>query len=386
MSRSKLTPASFIDIGKQTAASFGEDRIYRHAAALAYFTVFSLSPLIVVLISVLAIYYGGDAARAGHTIQGQFEQTVGPVAAGAIKQMLDSATDNGSNTSKPITATIIALAIALWGASGLFGALQDSLNSIWGVMPKPDLGVMGFVRTRFVSFAMVLGVGFLLLVSLVLSTVLSAVSHVASGAVGDSVIIGWVFNFVLGLFVSMLLFAAIYKVLPDAKLQWKDVWVGAFVTALLFSLGRLALGAYLGRAGTTTTYGSAGALVVLLLWVNYASTILFAGAEFTKAYANTLGSKIEPSSHALAFVTETKVTTHVGKKTSAQPTANSLAQSDGKDAKAGAAPSKAPLSPEKQAEMMKSRRLDFEYTLSAVAGATLVVLWVLRKRSAEAEE
>lgn len=387
MSHSKLTPAAFLDIGKQTASSFGEDRIYRHAAALAYFTVFSLSPLIVVLISVLALYFG-DAARAGNAIKDQIDQTVGPVAAEAIQQMIKSATTNGSDTSRPITATIIALLVALWGASGLFGALQDSLNAIWGVMPKPDLGVMGFIRTRFISFAMVLGVGFLLLVSLVLSTVLSAVSHVASGAVGDSVIIGWVLNFILGLFVSMLLFAAIYKVLPDAKLKWKDVWVGAFVTALLFSLGRLALGAYLGRGGATTTYGSAGALVVLLLWVNYASTILFAGAEFTKAYANTLGSKIKPSDNALAFTTETTITTHVGKAAPAQATPDSLAKTSGKAslAKAGQADdakAKPPLTPEKQAELVKSRRLDFEYTLSAVAGAAMVVMWVLRKRSKE---
>lgn len=389
MSHSKLTPASFIDIGKQTAASFGEDRIYRHAAALAYFTVFSLSPLIVVLISVLALYFGGDAHKASDTIKNQFDQTVGPVAAEAIQQMIKSATSNGTDSSRPITATIVALAIALWGASGLFGALQDSLNSIWGVMPKPDLGIMGFIRTRFISFTMVLGVGFLLLVSLVLSTALSAVSSVAGGAMGDSVIIAWIFNFVLGLFVSMLLFAAIYKVLPDAELKWKDVWVGAFVTALLFSLGRLALGAYLGGAGTTTTYGSAGALVVLLLWVNYAATILFAGAEFTKAYANTLGSKIKPSDHALAFTTETKVTKHVGKAGPAQATPDSLAKPSSKsgavDKDGKATPAKTPLTPEKQAELMKSRRLDFEYTLSAVAGAAMVIMWVLRKRSREVE-
>lgn len=384
MSRSKLTLASFIDILRQTAADFGEDRIYRHAAALAYFTVFSLSPLIVVLISVLAIYYQ-DAARASDAISNQITSTVGPVAADAIQQMIKSATSNGTNASRPITATIVALGVALWGASGLFGALQDSLNSIWGVMPKPDLGIWGVVRTRFLSFAMVLGVGFLLLVSLMLSTALAAVSSVASGLVGDSVVIAWILNFVLGLFVSMLLFGAIYKVLPDAKLQWKDVWVGAFVTALLFSLGRLALGAYLGRAGTATTYGSAGALVVLLLWVNYAATILFAGAEFTKVYANTLGSKIEPSANAVAFMTETVKTSHVGKSASAQPTANSLAKSNSSENGPALAKAKPPLSPEKQAELMKSRRQDFEHTLSVVAGAAVVLLWVLRKRAKEME-
>lgn len=381
MSRSKLTPASFIDIGKQTAASFGEDRIYRHSAALAYFTVFSLSPMIVVLISALSLYYR-NAQSAGVAVQSQIEHAVGsPAVAKAVAEMANSATNNGTDASKPIWATAIALLIALWGASGLFGALQDSLNSIWGVMLKPEGGVMNFIRTRFVSFAMVLGVGFLLLVSLVLSTVLSAVSGAASGVLGDSVIIAWILNFVLGLFVSTLLFAAIFKVLPDADIQWRDVWVGAFVTALLFSLGRLALGVYLGREGATSTYGSAGALVVLLLWVNYAATILFAGAEFTKAYANTLGSKIKPSENAIAVSTEHVETEHAGKSVGAQPTATTLAKSKGEVAVAA----KPELSPEKKQQLLKARRMDFEHTLSVVAGAAMVVLWVLRKRAKHSE-
>ena len=382
MSRSKLSPASFLDVLKQTGAAFGEDRIYRHAAALAYFTVFSLSPLVVVLISALAIYYG-NADKAGVAVQSQIEQVVGPVAAEGIKQMVNNATNNGTDSSKPIWATAIALLIALWGASGLFGALQDSLNSIWGVMLKPEGGFMNFVRTRFVSFAMVLGVGFLLLVSLVLTTALSAVSGAASGVLGDSVYLAWALNFGLGLLVSTLLFAAIFKVLPDADIQWRDVWTGAFVTALLFSLGRLLLGAYLGGAGASSTYGSAGALVVLLLWVNYAATILFAGAEFTKAYANTLGSKIKPSEHAIAVSTEVVETTHAGKSSAAKPSSalaksNSIAKTDGEKVKPE-------LSPEKKAELLHARKLDFEHTLSVVAGATIVVMWVLRKRSKKSE-
>ncbi|BCM92384.1 hypothetical protein IAD21_04263 [Abditibacteriota bacterium] len=390
MANSKLTPASFVEVVRQTATAFGEDRVSRHAAALAYFTVFSLSPLIVVLISVAAIYFG-DAAKAGDAIKHQIENNVGTVPAEAIQDMIKNATANGSDASRPIVATIIALGVALWGASGLFGALQDSLNGIWGVMPKPDLGIMGVVRARFISFAMVLGVGFLLLVSLVLSTVIAAIAGAASGVMGDSAIIASVLNVVLGVFVSTLLFAAIYKVLPDAEIQWRDVWLGGFVTAVLFSLGRWLLGIYLGRMGASSTYGSAGALVVLLLWINYAATILFAGAEFTKAYANKLGSKILPSSHALAFTTETVVTTHAGKAGPAQATPDSLAKAGGKgtsskDGKGEVVKAKPPLSPEKQAELAKSRRLDFEYTLSVVAGAAMVVVWVLRKRAREDAE
>ncbi len=390
MAHSKLTPAAFSAIVKQTASSFGEDRIYRHAAALAYFTVFSLSPLIVVLISALAIYFG-NAARAGTAIQEQIAQVVGPVAAAGIKQMTDSATSHGTDTARPIYATIIALGIALWGASGLFGALQDSLNTIWGVMPKPTEGIMNFIRTRFVSFAMVLGIGFLLLVSLVLSTVFAALTSMTSGVMGDSAVLAWVFQFVLGLIVSTLLFAAIFKVLPDADLQWRDVGVGALVTGLLFSLGRLALGLYLGRAGATSTYGSAGALVILLLWVNYAATILLIGAEFTKAYANVLGSKIKPNEHAIAVdspealaagiksgpSSPSSIVSDSPSKTATSNDAIATATSNGAR---GAVVVKSELAPEKRAELERGRKLDFEHTLSVVAGAAIVVLWVLRKR------
>ncbi len=386
MSRSKLSFASFFDILKQTAASFGEDRVYRHSAALAYFTVFSLSPLVVVLISALTLYYH-NAASAGVAVQAQIERAVGsPTVAEAVTQMVNSATNNGADTSKPIWATAIALLIALWGASGLFGALQDSLNTIWGVMPKPEGGFMNFVRTRFVSFAMVLGLGFLLLVSLVLSTVMSAVSGMLNSVLGDTALVAGALTFVLGLLVTTLLFAAIFKVLPDAEIQWRDVWTGAFVTALLFSIGRVALGAYLGRAGTSSTYGGAGALVVLLLWVNYAATILFAGAEFTKAYANTLGSKIKPSDHAIAVSTEVVETAHAGKSASPKPaTAASLVKTTSNAAQPAQAQAKPELSPEKKAELLKARKLDFEHTLSVVAGAGIVVLWVLRKRARESD-
>ncbi len=381
MTRTKLTTASFIDIGKQTATAFGEDRIYRHAAALAYFTVFSLSPLLVVLISALALYFG-NAAQAGNAIKEQIVQNVGPVAADAIQTMIKSATNNGASSSKPIWATVIALGIALWGASGLFGALQDSLNNIWGVVPKPTEGLMNFVRTRFVSFAMVLGVGFLLLVSLVLSTVLSAASNAASGVFGHSAALAWILNFVIGLLVSTLLFGAIFKVLPDADLQWRDVEVGALVTGVLFSVGRWALGLYLGREGVASPYGSAGALVVLLLWVNYAATILFVGAEFTKAYANTLGSKIAPSPHAVAV--DSPEARAAGVKVAPSPPAAIQRGSASGAAKTGV-PAKPELSPEKKAELLHTRRLDAEHALSVVAGAGMVILWMLRKRARNAE-
>jgi len=393
MTRSKLTLASFIEMGKQTAYSFGEDRIYRHAAALAYFTVFSISPLLVVIIAVAAIVLRDQAGVVG-AIQGQIQDTVGPTAGKAIEEMIQGANQHGASAARPITATIIALGVAIWGATGLFGALQDSLNNIWGVVPKPTEGVTNFIRTRVVSFAMVLGVGFLLLVSLVLSTVFAALSGVAGNVLGHSAVVAWLLNFLLGLIVSTLLFAAIFKVLPDADLQWRDVGVGAIVTGVLFSLGRLALSFYLGKESMTSAYGSAGALVVLLLWVNYAATILFIGAEFTKAYANILGSKIKPSSHAIAVDSPEALAAGISgapsspsaiQSASAKPSAAlakvSVANATTSTKATGATVVKAELTPEKRAALERDRKLDFEHTLSVVAGAGLVVLWVLRKRS-----
>ena len=368
--RPKLSFASFFDLLRSTFAAFGEDRIGRHAAALAYFTVFSISPLLLVIISVAALFYGQEAASGA--IQGQIKEAVGsPQVAAAIQEMLKNASGNGQNTARPILSTIVALGVALWGASGLFGALQDSLNSIWGVMPDPKLGFWSVVRSRFVSFAMVLGVGFLLLVSLVLTTVLAAVSNSMSGAVGESVILGQILNFGLGLVVSMLLFAAIFKVLPDADIQWRDVWVGAFATAFLFSIGRLILGIYLGRPAVTSAYGSAGALIVLLLWVNYAATILFFGAEFTKAYANKFGSKIEPSDGAIAISAEARA-----RQGLAPQSALSGAAGTGKGAVLVANEPSIPHKPQISADQKQA----FEHSLFVVAGAVMTLLWVFKRR------
>ncbi|MBW3636199.1 MAG: YihY/virulence factor BrkB family protein [Armatimonadetes bacterium] len=367
-SRPKLTFASFFDIVRTTAMAFGEDRIGRHAAALAYFTVFSLSPMLILLVSIAAFYFHDEAKAAG-AIQSQIQGAIGPTAGKAVEQMIQTANEHGSDKSKPLTATLIALAVALWGASGLFGALQDSLNSIWGVMPRPDLGIWGVIRARFLSFAMVLGVGFLLLVSLIATTALSAVSNTMSSALGDSIYVAWILNFALGLGISMLLFAAIFKILPDAKIQWHDVWIGAFVTALLFSLGRLALGWYLGRPGVSSAYGSAGALVVLLLWVNYASTILFTGAEFTKAYANKFGSEILPDDNAILISPEARA--RQGLAPSSVPGAG------------GAVLTSTEVVVPNKPELSREKKQEFEHMLAVVGGALLVILWTFRKRGEE---
>ncbi len=379
-SRPKLTFASFFALLQSTFTAFGEDRVGRHAAALAYFTVFSISPLFLIIISIAALYFQ-DQAQTVNAIQGQLEGTLGSTAAKAVEEMIQGANGHGGDTAKPITATLIALGVALWGASGLFGALQDSLNSIWGVMPDPKLGFLSVVRSRFISFGMVLGVGFLLLVSLVMTTVLSVISKKMSGVMGDSVGVAWILNFGLGLGISMLLFAAIYKILPDAKIQWRDVWVGAFVTALLFSLGRLALGVYLGRPQVASAYGSAGALVVLLLWVNYAATILFVGAEFTKAYANKFGSKITPDANAVLLSPEARAKQGFSPQSAPSPLSPMAANgTKGAILVAGDV-----VKPNKPA-VSDAQKQAFEHSLAVVSGAIIVVLWTFRRRTREREE
>ena len=206
--------------------------------------------------------------------------------------------------SESILATILGVVTLLIGASGVFGQLQDALNSIWGVQPKPGRGIKGLIKDRFLSMAMVLGTGFLLLISMILSAALSAASGYFNKAFGLPPMVAEALHLVVSLFVITLLFAMIFKVLPDATVKWGDVWTGAIFTALLFTLGKFLLGLYLGRAGTASAYGAAGSLIVVLLWVYYSSAILFFGAEFTKVYAGERGSRIVPSKNAVPVTEE----------------------------------------------------------------------------------
>jgi membrane protein len=197
-----------------------------------------------------------------------------------------------------VVATIIGIGALLFGAAGVFGGLQDALNSIWSVKAKPHAGVMGLIRSRFLSLAMVLGTGFLLLVSMALSTFLAAVTD-SLGSHLFSAIIVQALNFVVSFAVTTVLFAMIFKYLPDVNIPFRDVWVGATGTALLFSIGKYFLALYLGRASTTSVYGAAGSVIVVLLWVYYASVILFFGAEFTRAFAVARGTRIGVRNYAM---------------------------------------------------------------------------------------
>jgi len=283
---------------KEAGTSFIEDMAPRLGAALAYYTIVSLAPLLVIVLALAGLVFGEQAAEG--QVKGQIESLVGQEGGKAVEQMV-------ANADKPKTgtvATVVGVVMLLFGAMGLFGQLQDALNTIWGVQPKPGRGVMGIVRDRFLSFSMVLGTAFLLLVSLVVSAGLSVVGK-AFGEWGLGVV-GQCLNLAISVVVISVLFAMIYRFLPDAKIVWKDVWFGAAITAVLFTIGKYLIGVYLAQAGTASAYGAAGSLAVLLIWLYYSSQIFLFGAELTKVYANKFGSRILPKENAIPITAEAR--------------------------------------------------------------------------------
>jgi membrane protein len=274
------------EIIKETFAEWNDDNAPRLGAALAFYTILSLAPLLVVAIAIAGFVFGEEAARG--QIVAQFQGLVGEQGAEAVQTMIQ----NANRPSAGLVASIIGVITLLLSASGVFGELQASLNAIWDIKPKPSGGIWGTIKQRFFSFSLVLGTGFLLLVSLALSAALAALYSVIERSFPGLGIVGTIVNFLISFAVTTLLFAAIYKLLPDAEIAWKDVFIGAAVTALLFSLGRYLIGLYLGQASVGSAYGAAGTLVVLLIWIYYSAQILFMGAEFTQVYANRFGSRI----------------------------------------------------------------------------------------------
>jgi membrane protein len=287
-----MKPNDIFPLLKQTFTEWNADKAPRLGAALAYYTVFSLAPLLVLAVAIAGFFFGQEAAQ--QEVLNQARGLLGEQGAGAIEQMID----NASQPSSGVLATIISIVTLLFGASGAFGELQGALNTIWGVEQKPDRGLKGLLKDRSLAFTLVLGTGFLLLVSLILSAVLSAIGAYFESQLPFSAAIWQGINFLVSLAVTTLLFAAIYKFIPDVKINWRDVWIGAFVTAVLFSVGRFLLGWYLSVGTSTSVYGAAASFVVLLLWVYYSAQILFFGAEFTQVYANQYGSHIVPDRDA----------------------------------------------------------------------------------------
>ncbi len=278
---------------KTTINEWVEAEPFQLAAALSYYTLFSLAPLLLIAIGVVGFVFGREAAQNQivETLQGM----IGQDSAKTVQEMIQASNEK---PKAGILSTIIGFVALLFGAGGVVGQLQTSLNRIWEVKPKPGQGIWGFLRQRFFSFAMVLAIGFLLLVSLVVTAVLSSFTGMLSSFLGDATFVAHAIDIVVSFGFVTLLFALIYKYVPDVEIQWRDVWVGAALTSILFTLGKYLIGLYIGTSGVSSTFGAAGSLITILIWVYYSSLIFFLGAEFTRVYATEYGSGVAPAENA----------------------------------------------------------------------------------------
>jgi membrane protein len=256
-------------------------------AALAYYTAFSLAPLLIIVIAVAGLAFGQDAARG--QVVGELGGLIGTQGANAVQDLLASA----SKPSSGILASIIGIVTLLLGATSVFGELQTDLDRIWRAPHvQQSSGLLSLIRSRLLSFGMLVAMGFLMLVSLLVGAGLSAVEKWASGVVAGGAVVLQLLNLAVGFFITMLLFASAYRILPRVKIAWSDVWTGAIVTAAFFTLGKYLIGVYIGRAGVSSGFGAAGSLVVILVWVYYSAQIFLLGAEFTWVFAHRHGSKV----------------------------------------------------------------------------------------------
>lgn len=285
---------------KAAIKEFFEDGGMRFAASLSYATIFSLAPMMVIIITLTSAFFGQEAIEG--RLYGQLDQLVGPDAAKQIQEMIRNVRIAGRNW----IATVLGILTFFMGATGVFTEIQTSINEIWSIRAKPKRGLVKFLTNRLLSFSMVVSIGFLLLVSLVVSTFLEVFSERLGQWLPDSTYIVYFINMLVVVTIISVLFAVVFKVLPDAELSWRDAMVGAIFTAILFLIGKTLIGLYLSRSSIATTYGAAGSVVIILLWVYYSSAILYIGAEFTKMNALMYGNKIKPSKYAV-FVEEKEV-------------------------------------------------------------------------------
>jgi membrane protein len=275
--------SKYIKLFKETFREFGEDKAPRLGAALAYYTIFSIGPLLLIAVAMAGLFFGDEAA------QGKISAELGKVFGSQMAESLETVIQAAAKPKTGTLATVVGLVTLLIGASGVFGQLKDALNTIWNVEKKKAAGIMGFVRERFLSMAMVLGIGFLLLITLVIDAMIAAMGGYVSQYVGGEAV-AHILELGFSFAVAVVLFACIFRILPDLRISWHDVWFGAIFTAVLFVLGKWGLGVYLGKAAPGSAYGAAGSLVILLIWVYWSAQILFLGAEFTQVYARTFGS------------------------------------------------------------------------------------------------
>jgi membrane protein len=276
-------------MGRQSITAWVDDYAPSMGAALAYYSLFSIAPLLLIVVSIAGLVFGPDAARG--EIFGELRDLVGDQGADAAQGLLQSV----NKPAQGIVGTVVGIAALLVGAASVFGELQDALDRIWRAPPRPGSGLWNLLRTRLVSFGMVLGVGFLLIVSLVASAAIAAVAKLYAGAFVGWSIVAEGLNFALSFAVVTATFAMIYKLLPRVPIGWRDVWTGAAVTSLLFAIGKSLIGVYLGRSGFASGFGAAGSLIVLLVWTYYSAQIFLLGAEFTHVYAHARGTLRDPA-------------------------------------------------------------------------------------------
>ncbi len=284
---------SFFSYIRQVFKEFSADDILKYSASLAYYTVFSIAPLLVIITSLSGIFFGKEAIRG--EVYAQLNQLVGSVAAVQIQETIKNIHLTGNN----FFASVISIVILIIGATSIFGEVQDSLNKIWGLRVKTKKTWWKLILTRLLSFSLILSICFIMIVSLILNVIVSSFGDFLNKHI---------YNFngyfieitdaVLSFLISSFLFSLMFKILPDAKIRWKDVLFGGFITAIFFTLGKFGIGLYLGKSNLTTLYGAAGSIIIIMVWVYYSSIILYLGAEFTKVHANLYGRKIEPNEYA----------------------------------------------------------------------------------------
>jgi membrane protein len=284
------------EIFRQTVVNFFQDDSFSYASSIAFYTIFSLPAILIISLSVGATVYERDVVQ--EELINQISRLIGPSSAAEVEKILINAALDSTGT----LARIVGIATLIFSATTVFVSLQTSLNKIWGIKPKPERGFVKYLIDRLLSLAMVMSIGFLLLVSLIFDTLLVVLQTTLS-----KILDGWTLYIVTGANVAIslalitVIFAMLFKVLPDAKIKWRDVWVGALVTTFLFTIGKFLIGFYLGSSSVNSAYGAAGSLVIILIWVYYSTVIFLFGAELTSVFAEKTGSEIRPYHHAVKF-------------------------------------------------------------------------------------
>jgi membrane protein len=284
---------------KKVILEFFDDNVLKYSASLSYYTVFSLAPMLIIIFTICGWLFGKEAIQG--QVYGQIKDLVGNNAAIQIQDTIK----NIHLTKDTPVATIVSIVILLIGGTAIFGEIQDSLNKIWGLKVKTKKAFWKLIISRLLSFSLIISLGFVLMVSLLLNAVIAMIGNNLNKLISGvgKVFIPAIDNLVTFV-ITMIVFAVIFKVLPDAKIKWKDVSVGAFITAILFTLGKIAIGWYLGRSNVATIFGAAGSVIIIMFWAYYSSLILYLGAECTKVYATQYGTKIQPSDYSEWIIIE----------------------------------------------------------------------------------